>query len=371
MEKEANIAKVEESKQADPIESTICDMCRLSLHQQRYATHSRTAFDLPLEILAIVLDLLPQHRVYPFLSLSKDVDRCAKKRLLRQVYVLKRGDKPLLHDAVEDLWYWLFLTDTQFLHLMRHEVKWPGQTVIMEMCWFGSQLTKLIEEHVKPAEVIHTGDVYYMDSTPPRNKVSLILKSWTTPHLARLTIDDYATIEPIPVKLKVDSLQLFGDVRGLDGCIDLSSVKQLSIVNAESDKDGNIYKLAPHFTNLRDLQITEQGITSFDLGTFPKTIKRLVISWSYALDYDARPFEQLLEYFEICEGARSQSWPRRLLTVSHDPFLFGPTLYMFPKLKLVVHYDVVYRINRILGEYAPERINEIRFKDGHKPPLGS
>lgn len=364
MEKEASIAK-----QMGPVEPIICDICRLSLQQRRHITQSRTAFDLPLEILAVVLSFLPQHRVYPFLSLSKGVDDIAKQRLFRKVYVVHPGEKPLLHDAVEDLWHWLYLTEEQFFHSIR-DVKRLGHLVIFLYSLREKPPQEVIEEYVKPTRFLDSRDMRLDRFRPPfldQAKFAPTVTLGRITHFARLTIAKPTTFSARQVKIKVDTLLVFGNVPGIHRCIDLSSVKQLSLIDAYSDNHDNIFKKAHHFTRLKDLLVCANGAATFDLKEFPQTIKRLVLGYLDARAEDAMWCMHLLEYLEIGCVASQENWPRRLLAVKYnyryDPI--HPKLTSFPKLKLFVDDGVVYKLNYILSTYHRfEMVNSVCYDRG-------
>lgn len=305
--------------------------------------------DLPLEILAIVLDYLPQHHVYRFLSLSKGVNYFARRRLLRQVYVLARG-RPVLHNHNKDLVQWLFVSCTQFKMLIEQKFEWPGKLVQFE------RLTMRlidIQERCAPAEIVNCNE--YRVFIP-----RLPVLHTTVPWLAQLKLIGPHTYEPIPVKLRVDKLLVWGDARGIDDCIDLSSVKQLSLVDAYDNFEGNIYNLATQLSGLEDLFIRQSNLKSRMLQNFPKTIKRLVVNDVQGDPiYRVMRFWGLLEYLEIGTGACLDNWPRpirlpnSLFTDTYEQWYPSGS---FPRLKLLVRGGKVYAKKYPSGEYQKFRL---------------
>lgn len=362
---EATIDNTEASKQLDAVDATVCGMYQLSLHEHQSEQSPTTpVFDLPLELVAKVLDFLPQHQVYPFLSLSKGVNFIATQRLLRRVVVLKEGVKPFLHDVVDELYHWLFLTNTQYRHLLRHNDKWPGQVIIYD------QLSvTAIGVLLNPAEN------FYPDMFKSRieNFCSVIIKPPTVfvdPgvnrefHLAWLTLIEVGPFDPLATKFRVDNLLIFGNVRGIEGCINLSLVKQLSLVGAFCKEHDDIYQIVPKFTGLKDLFIAETNGLTIRLHTFPQTVRRLVLNWPYAHEDNAIHFRSLLEYLELGRSYEDQNWPRRL-TTQHS-FVLAPSLVAetFPRLKTFVRDSVVYIINRTPNEgFTEKKVRALRRRD--------
>lgn len=331
---------------------TVCDICLLKLHAQRLREpRSVRPMDFPLEILVMILDCLPQHRVYPFLSLSKGVNHIANQRLFRQVYVLTRGAKPLLHDAVDELLQWLYLTESQFLHLMRYQDKWHGRLVIFEWPQWSEPVFNAIKKHLLLAEVVIPKPMN------ARNSHKFIISLPIVSRLASITLEGPIVLEPVSIKLKVDSLRILGDVKGIKDYIDLSSVRQISLIDAYAEEDGNIYQLAQQLVRLENLLIAE-NYRQERLQCFPTTVKKLVYLCDLQSNIEAFPFQMLLEYLELDKFCQRYYWPRRLLNGIKDPSDWPIVPALFPRLKVFVVRGEVYKINRLLGEYfSTEKIN--------------
>ena len=292
------------------------------------------------------------------MSLSKGVDYIARQRLLRQVYVLGPDEEPLLHDSIDDLKHWLYLTQSQFLHLMRLKIKWPGKITIIEEPRWNARLFSAIIIHLLPAKV----SPRFLSATrsAPRIPLANYKSLMSTPHLYQVNLVEI-DLDSTPIKVRVDSLVIVGNVRGIRGCIDISVVKQLSIQNAHHGDVDNVFHYASEFTTLRDLHIAQPDLQPYNLNRFPKTIKRLALT-----DLDENSFElairfrELLEYLEFAgKSFSSSNWPRRY--VRHQRFqteVGNISGVIFPKLKVFVDGDAVFVIDRILGEfYAANLIN--------------
>ena len=324
----------------------------------------RSTIDWPLEILAIVLDFLPQHRVYPFLSLSKGVNYIAEQRLLRQVYVLDRDRKPLLNDEVDELIHWLFLTRSQFLDLMETKSERPGKLVYLEYFTGEEPIGddhETIKERIQPAEFVILESKEHSVFMPNEVKRMYTSTPLNSPYLARVTIAGRRELSPALTKIKVDSLQLVDDVQGIDGCIDLSSVKQLSLVHIQSYDMPQ--QVASQFTKLEDLFVASIKTIPLDVQYFPQTVKRLVIQgldarFQNSLIKVGYRFKLLLEYLELCDGATSQNWPRPITLNRHGNTPIPHDAFNFDKLKLYVCFGEVYHIEQHLDKQpAFERIN--------------
>lgn len=336
----------------------MCANCMSQL-EPRSQRRRDTSLTLPVEIIARVLDFLPQHRVYPFLSLSKAIDRIAKRRLFRKVFVLEENSKPLLHDAIDELLHWLYLTEAQFLYLMEIEFEWPGKYVHIETCLWKDSLKGAIKKHLLPAEVVS-----YRCSIAYVTKASQL--STLSPHITRLLLEGPLTLEPMATKLVVDHLWIRKNVKGVHGCIDLSSVKQLTLGHALCDDDDNIYKLAAHLTNLEDLELREKNFEKSYFDRFPKIVKRVFLPYCYDDRYEyekvTEPFQLLLEYIELSQKCEPLCYPQRHLSVAKSNTGLLIDYQKYPKLKLFVRRDAVFKVCRVLGEYYKcEQINEYKL----------
>lgn len=360
------VSEFDESEVLDRFESVLYEVCLLNLQKRKTKkTAAKPPIEWPLELIAIILDYLPQHQVYPFLSLSKGVDFIAKQRLFRQVYVFQYF-KPFLHDAVDELLHWLFLTSSQLLHLMRHKAKWPGKVVMFDGIPWEEKVFNAIKRHLEPAEIIIPKALDSFDNYIDIKATQLPTSFDVAPHLARVTLVGsffIVTLASLVAKVKVDNLLIFGAVKGIGGCIELSSVKQLSVVNAfVSNDDGNIFNMASQLNNLQDLYIAMCNLDRVRLDQFPKTIKRLAIRKSSCQNYCDRlvaHFGQLLEYLEFACKSHDHNWPRRLVTTNskYNGYRLSG-ICDFPKLKLFVDGDRVYEIDRVLDVlYDTKQIN--------------
>lgn len=314
----------------------------------------------PLEIIGLILDYLPQHHVYPFLSLSKGVNYIATRRLFRRVYVSQ--SKPIFHDANDDLLQWLFLTQKQFLQLLRIGYKWSGKIVILQSPPWPKSFLEKIRQHLNPVEVFVVQEIqyfyvdelnYFLQHTPLPDTQYPPFDACSS-HLARLTLIGTRTYKSMSVKLKVDSLSVLSQVKGLDACIDLNSVKQLSLIEAYDKTVDNVYRYAHEFTSLEDLHIYQMRNNEYvPVSRFPGTIKRLVMNNPKWIKECADVYGQLLEYLEMNEHPQTLEWPR-VLKRSLGNRLFridDIDRVKFPRLKLFVNGDYVGLIDRVLGEW--------------------
>lgn len=347
----------------------MCDISLLMVQARKPSLSHHMA--LPVEIIARILDFLPQHRVYPFLSLSKSVNHVAKERLFRQVYVCHAD--PFLDDAVDELLYWLFLSRRQFIHLMRLQAKLPARKVFIDTVLqppvLHEPLLEAIKRHLAPAEVVVVVEGNIRGNYPYFNITSVVPKPpWKDPYVSRLTLKGIVTF-PIANKVRVDSLLMIDGVVNIAGGVDLLSVKQLSIVKCYDHKPGNIYKIASRLVNLRELLIDDDKFFAAEDNNnpFPPTVKRLVYHWpsdQYTHPF-AEHFLELLEYLETSEAERHPFWPRMFRSVEGVADGHKDELYKFRKLKLFVKYGAVYAIDRVLGEYySHQQINKTASHDG-------
>lgn len=318
-----------------------------------------STIELPIEIIGHVLEFLPQHRVYPFLSLSKGINYIARQRLLKRVYVMLPGTKPLLDDVNEELWRWLFLTQAQFHKLLRLDYWWSGEKVMIDSPTWEFKFKGKLMVHLLP---ILLGTVRkVLDYTAsefnnflracrpiPRFFPLLNLSS----HQSLLTLVGTITYVPLPVKLKVTSLTIFHEVNDVAEVVDLASVKQLSVVKAFNNDKDNILNVADQLTSLRDLHLYQENM-DFDLSKFPKSIRRFVCNHIHWVTMIEELFAPLLEYLEVTPEAYEENWPR-VLKQRPSKFESPPQLdkSKFPKLKVLVCGDSVHTIDRILGEWV-------------------
>ncbi|CAN3373832.1 hypothetical protein DIURU_004347 [Diutina rugosa] len=365
----------------DRIEQLLYEWCLLNLQKRGLKQISaKPPVELPLEIIAIVLDYLPQHRVYPFLSLSKGIDYIAKRRLFRKVYVFIEYPGPFLHDANDDLLHWSYLTKFQFFKLMRLGFKWPGEIVFIQENSWKTLVFEAIKKHLQPAEVTIVKkykENVVIPSTIQVLEQSLRTSFTTHPHLAKLSLVGRRFMEPTPVKLKVDALSIFGIVGGIRGCIDLSSVKQLSLVDAYNTDEGNIYSIANQMESLKDLYVAQSNLSSDIFNKFLPYIRRLALydpalvqirtnfygltenfglseKWLRSTFDCAKHFRMSLQYFELANGPQTQNWPRPLRKSANVNYTHLDKYFEngeFPRLKVCVVESGVYIIDRILGEY--------------------
>lgn len=136
----------------------------------------------------------------------------------------------------------LVRSGSQFHTLLQSEFKWPGKLFLIGMLSVKTPC-KDVRKRFKPAKVVFCRRIQDFGEAPYDKQLSNP-KFFTTRSLSRLKLVGSASYEFLPYKLRVDNLLVFGDFRKMAECIDLSSVKQLSRVNAVSNSDSNIYRLA-------------------------------------------------------------------------------------------------------------------------------
>lgn len=321
-----------------------------------------TIMDWPWEIITQVLDLLPQHHIYPLLSLSKNADYYAKRRLFRQVYVI-RLTLPLLHDDIEELTRWLFLAYPQLDHLLESGYKWPGKLVLIQSEFPENKpAMDAVTMRLKPARVIPVKYINTLNRGQPFRALIPIpqLPNSVTDvvRLSRLTLVGPHCYEPVPIKLEVDNLSVVGFVRGIEECIELSSVKQLSLVHAYGKTEGNIYAVAAGLTALKDLFICQPCLKPSMMKKFPKTVRQLVLKEIKIEPFACvSRFRKLLEYFEYGNYPLTENWPRPLrytCSVSLQTLSF-PKSYM-PRLKWIVSDNTVYHVQPTSGNWLKFKV---------------
>ena len=303
-----------------------------------------TTLNLPLEIMADIFNLLPQHRVYPFLSLSRSINNLVYHRLLRKVFVLKKGYSPLLVDDIEELFEWLYFSEAQFLHIQSTGRPWPALVTIIDVHKRHFRANDTMAQFAGPDRTYFT---YHEIKATTLLKFVVESVPTTLPYLSRLTVTEGIEVEPLAKKIRVDNLLIEGEVVDIDQWVDLSSVKQLSLVCAYRPEPDNIYYAARQLTNLQDLFVADNGTHIPKFKKFPRTIKRLVLSWSRVTDFAAVRFAEHLEYLEIGLGAGHENWPRRFVAEAHVPvkcrYMYERT---FPKLKFYVNHGLMFRVDR-------------------------
>lgn len=321
--------------------------------------------ELPLEILARVLDFLPQHHVYPFLSLSKGVNHIARYRLFRQVYVLEYHN-PILHDVIEDLLCWLVLTRRQFHILLSSEFPWPGKLLIIETSWRHHEPVSAIRARFAPADVRFTKRILGADSIPYEDQIVVLPPTSTTAadvRLSRLTLVGPSLCDPLAVTVKVDCLLVVGEVFAIERCIDIPSIKQLTLISAFSNLGDDIYGLASQLSSLKDLFVAESPLTPDMLSEFPTNIRRLVLSnttRTAPVDCCSR-FRLLLEYLELGERVYFENWPRviRRRSSASSAGLLPLSAWFrkedFPRLLICVYDHEAYTFKRVRGEWQAIR----------------
>lgn len=321
-------------------------------------------FELPLEILARVLDFLPQHHVYPFLSLSRGVNYIARYRLFRQVYVLEYHD-PILHDVIEDLLCWLVITRRQFHILLRSEFTWPGKLLIIETSWRHQEPVSAIRTRFAPADVRFTKRILDDDSIPYEDQIVVLpppSKTTTDVRLSRLTLVGLSLCDSLAVTVKVDCLLVVGKVYNIERCIDIPSIKQLTLISAFTNLD-DIYGVASQLSSLKDLFVAESPLTPDMLSDFPTNIRRLVLSnttRTAPVDCCSR-FRRLLEYLELGERVYFENWPRviRRRSSASSAGLLPLSAWFhkedFPRLLMCVYDHEAYTFKRVLGEWQAIR----------------
>ncbi|MCH0629473.1 hypothetical protein JNB11_05825 [Kocuria palustris] len=277
---------------------------------------------LPSELIEEIFRLLPKNVAWDVLHSSNltlpifnppGVNRLwyrslkIKRWLLRQVYVYAYDLEVRFNWFNDELKWWLVLSERKYELMLDQRVEWPYTVVLCPMPRPRYNKKLLID----PKGTIRAGQ-YWLH---PNNGVDICaigLPLRSNQHLSRLTLATYTFNDSVSTSHRVDSLQLNGRHPHLDRVIDLSSVKQLTVLTSQN-VDAEVFNHAPKFTLLKDLFVGNVArLESFTV--FSNTVSRLVVWGSYAYNYrnvakTSLRFS-LLTYLEVTFYKDRFNWPR-------------------------------------------------------------
>lgn len=269
-------------------------------------------FDIVLEIFLylpknLALALLRPQLDHPHTGIvRRPVKGQIKRWLFSHIYVHDSMFHPVLNWHNEELLQWLVLSKAQLEHLNVSGFEWPS-------CQMLTTEGVFVRWHGRVSRISTTsltrGWVTSNFSQIPWAINPNMIPSDTGLNLARLALIGYSAILTTPeVRHRVDSLQLEGRHPGIADVIDLSSVKQLTVLTLM----GDVFDHASEFTLLTDLFVL---IDAHNVTAFSATVQRLVLvtgrldvsrAASLAANFN------LLTYCELTRTVMSFNWPRIL-----------------------------------------------------------
>ena len=319
---------------------------------------------LPSELIEEFFCLLPKNLVWDVLNSSNQFlpefnpphisepwyRRLEIERWLLSLVYVYRDFEPSLNWYNDELQRWLLLSKSQYGEIIHQCVEWPYGVVL----FLGSRFVLL--NHTRNRRRTIRADQYWLHPDKGGNVCAIGLPLRSNQHFSRLTLDSYTFDGSVSTNHRVDSLQLNGLHPHLDRVIDLSSVKQLSVlarVNIE------VFEYASKFTLLKDLFV--RGLVApEDIEAFSKTVTRLVFLIDSQIDLKFVEIVakfSLLTYFEVTTSVGSFNWPRIWCQLdmwrAARPFisiiLRAFEKYQFEQLKTLVIFNYPFRIVRREG----------------------
>lgn len=318
----------------------------------------------------LALEMALKHLNWDLGANNRAIDDDVKEYLFGKVYVLAPGKQFNFHLMNYELFNWLVLTNTQYHHLVLTGFDWPvGITLIegkIHPSW--QQYHELTEGHRSAAiGAIHRESLYFYEgcsitgSSTSRNVIGIEgPKIWSylyrKSYLERLVLDDYTETPDHNYHIEVDSLQLNGRHPGIDKIVNLSSVKQLSLMTTTANRDDGIFKHVHQLTLVTDLCVlsgsgkhgTAYGSAEYEkICAIPGPVERLVVVTDQRNPYDyttalnmAMSFPTLV-YLEVTHRVNSLSWPRvRTSEIERDKYEQEDVLVLkLPALKKIVWYE--------------------------------
>ncbi|CAN3371948.1 hypothetical protein DIURU_002540 [Diutina rugosa] len=292
---------------------------------------SALPFDIVLKIFLylpknLVLTLLRPQPDHPHTGIvRRPVNAQIKRWLFSHIYVHDSMFRPVLNWHNEELQQWLVLSKAQLEHLNFSGFEWPS-------CQMLTTEGVFVRWHGRVSRISTTsstrGWVTTTFSQIPWAINPNMIPSDTGLHLTRLALIGYNVILTTPeVKHRVDSLQLEGRHPGIAHVIDLSSVKQLTVLTLT----GEVFDHAGEFTSLTDLFVL---IDAHNVTAFSATVRRLVLvtgrsdvnrAASLAANF------KLLTYCELTRTVMSFNWPRILFDHEsvRDHLVSANPLYLY------------------------------------------
>ena len=276
-----------------------------------------------------------------------------KRWLFSQVYVYP-GFGHDLNWYNDELQRWLLLPQSHYYLIEQQHSPWPFGVVLcpMSMQWGMFMLFSEIPHDDKP---IHK---FWLHPEDGGNVCAISLPLRSNQHLSRLTLGTYTFDGSVSTNHRVDSLQLNGRHPHLDKVIDLSSVKQLSVLTPRR-YGFEVFEYASKFTLLKDLFVGIP-VTPENMEAFPKTVTRLVLvmdSLNYISLAETAAKFNLLTYCEVTEHVVFFNWPRTWRKLKYrvmpDSSLHEMLIRFkerhFEQLKTLVLYGYPLRIIRRSG----------------------
>ena len=270
-----------------------------------------------------------------------------KRWLLSLVYV-HYGFELSLNWYNDELQQWLLLPRRQYEQIIQNHAEWPSRVVLCPMDPQG-EASWYLDDRIP----VHK---FWLHPNNGGEVCAIRLPLRSNQHLSRLALYSYTFDGSVSTNHRVDSLQLNGLHPHLDRVIDLSSVKQLSVlarVNIE------VFEYASKFTLLKDLFV--RGLVApEDIEAFSKTVTRLVFLIDSQIDLKFVEIVakfSLLTYFEVTTSVGSFNWPRIWCQLdmwrAARPFisiiLRAFEKYQFEQLKTLVIFNYPFRIVRREG----------------------
>ena len=237
---------------------------------------------LPSELIEEFFCLLPKNLVWDVLNSSNQFlpefnpphisepwyRRLEIERWLLSLVYVYRDFEPSLNWYNDELQRWLLLSKSQYGEIIHQCVEWPYGVVL----FLGSRFVLL--NHTRNRRRTIRADQYWLHPDKGGNVCAIGLPLRSNQHFSRLTLDSYTFDGSVSTNHRVDSLQLNGRHPHLDRVIDLSSVKQLSVLTPR--RNGiKVFEYASKFTLLKDLFVYSPVAPEI-IEAFSKTVTRLV-----------------------------------------------------------------------------------------------
>lgn len=364
-------------------------------------TSKRAAQKLPDDVIGDIIAQLPQYDVYPFLLVSKAVNRLARHLLWRHVYVCPSLDRPYLHRHNVDRKIWLVISAERFMLMMTtNEFACCEELVLYNTAFSDNFLAKL-ETALPATEIRRINDFdrwkqqkgnmatdAFDHSLPELSGTSLevVTTRWSTSatslnkiaqcsgwdKLQHLTLNGIIVERgaPVEIKLKLKSVYVYGEnLEHLTRFIDFETVKQLCLVLNSEPAD--LTEIARRLYNCTHICLGGGLVYGEFLEALPTCNLRFLryhlalanSKQAVAALFPAVPSKSVLLIISlaISQGSRTprHPWvtffdkvqPNPPATIDDVYDMVGNRTVAFQKLENLVLFGYLYHIQRILGEW--------------------
>lgn len=339
-----------------------------------------TIDDLPQEILFLIFHQLPKNVAAsmwyppPYTAgkiLTRKIPTYTKRWLFGRVFVIHSDLHVMVNWDKKFLNQWLLMSPSVFDKINQRGFTWPNSDILVErddQLWPQSRpwaQQKYTYAKIAVSHMLSTPEYMPVGARmdPEMESLPRLLSPTLSDHVSRLTLQTFNYHQSnYPYKLKVDSLQLNGSHIGIERIIDLSWVKQLTVLA----KDATVYRYAQEFTRLTNLFV-RYHIGDNGFVAFATTVRWLVMSIPFTCyDYTipaalATDFE-LLTHFEVTSRVELVIWPRIWHPPDDNRELWQRTTHaegarlfqekQFRQLRMLVLDDHLYVVIRRNGRWV-------------------